>query len=54
MDVLLDNLDLYGPGFLNTIKLFVLSAIGSLVLGTILAMLRVSPVPILRAAGPRT
>ncbi|EIF00010.1 amino acid ABC transporter permease [Saccharomonospora glauca] len=51
MDVLLDNLDLYGSGFLNTIKLFVLSAIGSLVLGTILAMLRVSPVPILRAAG---
>ncbi|WP_019815257.1 amino acid ABC transporter permease [Saccharomonospora saliphila] len=51
MDVLLDNLDLYGPGFLNTIKLFVLAAIGSLVLGTILAMVRVSPVPILRAAG---
>jgi glutamate transport system permease protein len=51
MDVLLDNLDLYGPGFLNTIKLFVYSAIGSLVLGTALAMLRVSPVPVLRAAG---
>ncbi|KID29643.1 amino acid ABC transporter permease [Prauserella rugosa] len=51
MDVLLDNLDLYGPGFLNTIKLFALAAIGSLVLGTILAMLRVSPVPVLRAAG---
>ncbi|WP_116042096.1 amino acid ABC transporter permease [Amycolatopsis palatopharyngis] len=51
MDVLLDNLDLYGPGFLNTIKLFLISAFGSLVLGTILAMLRVSPVPILRAAG---
>lgn len=51
MDVLLDNLDLYGPGFLNNIKLFVFSAIGSLVLGTILAMLRVSPVPVLRATG---
>ncbi|OLT47036.1 amino acid ABC transporter permease [Saccharomonospora sp. CUA-673] len=51
MDVLLDNLDLYGPGFLNNIKLFVIAAIGSLVLGTILAMLRVSPVPILRGAG---
>lgn len=51
MDVLLDNLDLYGPGFLNTIKLFALAAVGSLVLGTVLAMLRVSPVPILRAAG---
>ncbi|WP_007024179.1 amino acid ABC transporter permease [Saccharomonospora iraqiensis] len=51
MDVLLDNLDLYGPGFLNTLELFALAAVGSLVLGTVLAMLRVSPVPILRAAG---
>ncbi|MFI9817045.1 amino acid ABC transporter permease [Saccharothrix variisporea] len=51
MDVLLDNLDLYGPGFLNTIELFLIAAAGSLVLGTILAMLRVSPVPIFRAAG---
>lgn len=51
MDVLLDNLDLYGPGFLTTIELFLLAAIGSLVLGTILAMLRVSPVPVFRAAG---
>ncbi|WP_019806320.1 amino acid ABC transporter permease [Saccharomonospora halophila] len=51
MDVLLDNLDLYGPGFLNTLTLFALAAIGSLVLGTVLAMLRVSPVPILRATG---
>ena len=51
MDVLLDNLDLYGPGFLTTIELFLLSAIGSLILGTVLAMLRVSPVPVLRAAG---
>ncbi|SFQ33717.1 glutamate transport system permease protein [Amycolatopsis arida] len=51
MDVLLDNLDLFIPAFLNTIKLFLISAAGSLVLGTILAMLRVSPVPVLRAAG---
>jgi glutamate transport system permease protein len=51
MDVLLDNLDLYGRGFLNTIKLFLIAATGSLVLGTVLAMLRVNPVPILRFAG---
>ncbi|MER5265545.1 amino acid ABC transporter permease [Actinosynnema sp. NPDC002837] len=51
MDVLLDNLDLYGPGFLNTVELFLISAVGSLVLGTILAMLRVAPVPVLRAMG---
>ncbi|WP_216208110.1 amino acid ABC transporter permease [Amycolatopsis aidingensis] len=51
MDVLFDNLDLYGPGFLTTIELFALAAVGSLILGTILAMLRVSPVPVLRAGG---
>ncbi|NUT46475.1 MAG: amino acid ABC transporter permease [Saccharothrix sp.] len=51
MDVLLDNLDLYGPGFLNTVELFLISAVGSLVLGTILAMLRVAPVPVMRAMG---
>ncbi|GAA3458951.1 amino acid ABC transporter permease [Saccharothrix longispora] len=51
MDVLLDNLDLYGPGFLNTVELFLISAVGSLVLGTILAMLRVAPVPVFRFAG---
>lgn len=51
MDVILDNLDLYGRGFLNTIKLFLIAAAGSLVLGTVLAMLRVNPVPILRFAG---
>jgi glutamate transport system permease protein len=51
MDVLLNNLDLFGPFFLRTIELFVLSAVGSLVWGTILAMLRVSPVPVFRAIG---
>ncbi|MEU7783390.1 amino acid ABC transporter permease [Amycolatopsis sp. NPDC049159] len=51
MDVLFNNLDLFGPFFLRTIELFVLSAAGSLVLGTVLAMLRVSPVPVFRAVG---
>jgi glutamate transport system permease protein len=49
--VLARNTDLFVTGFGNTIKLFVISSIGSLVLGTFLTMLRVSPVPILRAAG---
>ena len=49
--VLANNTDLFRTGFLNTIKLFVIAAIGSLALGTFLAMLRVSPVPILRAVG---
>ena len=50
MDVLLKNLDLYGPGFLTTVELFLWAAAVSLLLGTILAVLRVSPVPILRGA----
>ncbi|HET6501317.1 MAG TPA: amino acid ABC transporter permease [Amycolatopsis sp.] len=51
MDVLLGNLDLFGPFFLTTIELFLISAVASLVLGTFLAMLRVSPVPLFRAVG---
>ncbi|MEW2504912.1 amino acid ABC transporter permease [Amycolatopsis sp. CA-161197] len=51
MDVLLDNLDLFGPFFLRTIELFLIAGVGSLVFGTILAMLRVSPVPVLRSIG---
>lgn len=51
MDVLFDNIGDYGQAFLTTIELFVLSAIGALVLGLILAVMRVSPVPVLRAFG---
>ncbi|TCP55170.1 amino acid ABC transporter membrane protein 1 (PAAT family) [Tamaricihabitans halophyticus] len=51
MDVLFDNLDVFANGFYTTIQLFVVSGIGSLILGTALAMLRVSPVPVFRSAG---
>lgn len=51
MNVLLDNLGLFGQGFLGTIKLFVVAAVGSLIGGTVLAGMRVSPVPILRSFG---
>ncbi|MDQ4117634.1 MAG: amino acid ABC transporter permease [Actinomycetota bacterium] len=51
MDVLLDNLDLYGRAFLGTIMLFLVAAVGSLLLGTVLAAMRVSPVPALRGFG---
>ena len=51
MNVLLENLGLYGSAFLGTIELFVVSAIGSLLGGTLLAAMRVSPVPILRSFG---
>ena len=48
MNVLLDNLDLYASAFVGTIQLFLVAAIGSLVVGLLLAAMRVSPVPVLR------
>jgi glutamate transport system permease protein len=51
VDVLIDNLGEFGTRFLGTIELFVLSSIASLVLGTVLAAMRVSPVPALRVTG---
>jgi glutamate transport system permease protein len=51
LNVLFDNLGLYGSAFLGTIELFVVAAIGSLVGGLLLAAMRVSPVPVLRAFG---
>lgn len=51
MNVLMDNLGLFGTAFLATIELFLIAAVGSLVLGLILAAMRVGPVPMLRAFG---
>lgn len=51
MDVVLDNLDVYVEGFTNTVKLTLLAALGALLLGTVIAAMRVSPVPPFRAAG---
>ena len=51
MTVLLDNLGLYGSAFAGTVRLFLVAAVGSLILGTLLAGMRVSPVPVLRAFG---
>ncbi len=51
MEALLDNLPQLLEGFLRTIELTALAAIGALVLGTLLAAMRVSPVPSLRLAG---
>ncbi|MBA2324328.1 MAG: amino acid ABC transporter permease [Pseudonocardiales bacterium] len=51
MKVLLDNLPLFAMGFIGTIRLFLVAAIGSLIGGTVLAAMRVSPVPVLRTAG---
>lgn len=50
MNTLLNNSDLFLTGFRNTLLLFSISAVCSLVLGTIVAALRVSPVPAMRGA----
>ena len=50
MDAVLDNLDAVVRAFTYTLLLFVISGVLSLVLGTILAALRVGPVSVLRLA----
>ena len=49
MDVVLDNVDVYVDGFITTISLTLVAALGALLLGTLIAAMRVSPVPPLRA-----
>ena len=51
MDAVLDNLDVFVQGFRTTLSLTFLAAVGALVLGTLIAAMRVSPVPPLRWAG---
>jgi glutamate transport system permease protein len=51
VNVLIDNWDLFRNGFLITIELLVVSGVLCLLLGTLLAAMRVSPVPALRRAG---
>jgi glutamate transport system permease protein len=51
MEALLDNREDLLAGFWLTIKLTLAGGLGSLILGTILAAMRVSPVPVLRSAG---
>jgi len=51
VDAILDNLDAYRQGFVTTLALTVVSTVLALAIGTLLAAMRVSPVPILRAAG---
>ena len=53
MSVVLDNLDVYLKGMGTTAELTLLSFAVALVLGTLVAAARVSPVPPLRAVGPR-
>ncbi|WP_432938505.1 amino acid ABC transporter permease [Kribbella sp. CA-253562] len=51
LSVLTDNWELFREGFWTTLRLFLISGVLSLVLGTLLAGFRVSPVPALRAIG---
>lgn len=51
MDAVLDNLDVFVRGFTTTVTLTLVAAVGALVLGTLIAAMRVSPVPPLRWAG---
>lgn len=53
MEVLVDNFDLFVGGFLGSLRIILFAFGGSLVLGGVLAMMRVSPIPPLQrfAAG---
>ncbi len=51
MDAVLDNLGLLVDAFTTTVTLTVLAAVGALLLGTLIAAMRVSPVPPLRGLG---
>jgi glutamate transport system permease protein len=48
LDVIVENFDVFVDGFLRTLSLTALGATGALILGTLVATLRVSPVPPLR------
>lgn len=51
MQVLLDNLDLFVLGFRNTVLIFVVSAVLSLMLGIVIGVLRIAPSAPMRAVG---
>lgn len=51
MGVIIEQFPLYVQGFLTTLQICLYAAAGALVLGTVLAGFRVSPVPPLRAVG---
>jgi len=51
MDVLIENADVFVNGFFVTFQICILAAIGALLLGTVLAAMRISPIPPLRWLG---
>lgn len=51
MEVITNNLDLWGESLLGTLILFAGGGLVAIILGTLVAAMRVSPVPIARAVG---
>lgn len=51
MDVVVEHFELYRQGFLKTLGICLWAGTGALVLGTLLAAFRVSPIPPLRLTG---
>lgn len=51
MEFLIDNADKVLSGFLNTLGLFAVSGLSALIVGTFVAAMRVSPIPVLRGVG---
>ncbi|WP_300640780.1 amino acid ABC transporter permease [Nocardioides sp.] len=51
MEPVIDNLDLYWSGFLTSLEFIVYSLVGSMLLGTLIAAFRVSPIAALRSFG---
>jgi glutamate transport system permease protein len=51
MGILVDRFDVFANGLWVTIQICLLSGIGALLIGTLAAVLRISPIPPLRAVG---
>ncbi|KHL17774.1 glutamate transport system permease protein [Mumia flava] len=51
MDVLIDNLPVILEGFGKTLQLLAVSGVIAMIVGTLIALFRVSPVPVLRRTG---
>lgn len=51
MDTFFENFDLFAKGFLLTLQLCVVAGVMALIFGTVAAVMRISPLPPLRALG---
>lgn len=51
MEILVDRFDVFASGLWVTLQVCVLSATGALIIGTVVAVMRISPIPPLRSVG---